>query len=81
MSGDINSIATGDTSMEAWPFILCMEEADGNPSHAESCFSSSMNSTSVTYDDISKCVADEFETVTGAAKDATPSHDCKLYLH
>lgn len=23
LSGDIDSISSGDTSMEAWPFILC----------------------------------------------------------
>jgi hypothetical protein len=40
LSGDISSIQTGETSMAAWPFILCMEEEDGNFAKGESCFSS-----------------------------------------
>ena len=67
-------------SMAAWPFILCMEEADGNPAKGEGCYSSSMANSTITWNDISDCVDNEFNTVTGAAKDATPTHDCKFVM-
>lgn len=62
-------------SMAAWPFILCMEEADGNPAKGESCYGSSMGNSTISWSTISECVENEFDVVTGAAKDATPSHD------
>ncbi len=76
-------LAGGDTngmwkqSFAAWPFILCMENAEGNPVAGESCFNSSMNSTSVSWTEVSECVQNDFNLVTTAAKDATPTHDCK----
>jgi len=73
LSGDINSISTGDTSMAAWPFILCMEEADGNPNKGSSCWSSSMNAN-VTWTTISTCVDKEYNTVQAAGAAATPKH-------
>lgn len=77
LSNDINSIETGDTSMAAWPFILCMEEADGNPSMAESCYASTMNATSVSWTTIQDCFNNEADVVQNAAMKATPNHDCK----
>jgi len=76
LSGNIDSIDSGDTSMQAWPFILCMEEADGDPSKASGCYASSnMNSTGVQWSTIDTCVSEEYDLVQNAAKDATPSHD------
>ena len=75
LSDDINSIMTGDTSMAAWPFILCMEEYDGNPSRAESCFNSSMNSTSLTWNTVESCYENEYDLVMNAGMKATdPAH-------
>lgn len=74
---DSNTETMFQQSMNAWPFILCMEEADGNPVKGESCYNSSMNSTSITWSTISSCVENEFTVVTTAAMNATPDHDCK----
>lgn len=77
LSGDINSIATGDTSMEAWPFILCMEEAEGDPMQGQSCYDSTMSTYNATlpWSTISTCSIVEFNDVTTAAMKATPDHD------
>lgn len=75
LSGDINSIETGDTSMAAWPFILCMEEEDGDFSKGESCFNSSMNSTSLSWNTVESCFNDEYDLVMNAGMKATdPKH-------
>lgn len=75
LSGDLNSIETGDTALQAWPFILCMEKAEGDPSKAESCYNSSMNSTDVPWSTISTCEADESDIVQKTAMKATLPHD------
>lgn len=75
LSGDINSIETGDTSMEAWPFILCMEEADGEFSQGESCYKSTMNTTALSWNTVEACYNDEYDLVMNAAMKATdPNH-------
>lgn len=63
-------------SMTAWPFFLCMEQAEGNPTHGEACFASSMANSTVSWSSVSECVKTQFNTVTAAAKDATVKHDC-----
>lgn len=74
LSGDIDSINSGDTSKAAYPFILCMEEADGDPTQGEACFTSSMPSnTTVTWSQVQQCQQNDFNTVTTAAMKATPS--------
>ena len=78
LSGNLDSISSGDTSMAAWPFILCMEEAEGEPSAGPSCYESTMNSTALPWSVISDCAANEADVVQTAAMKATPSHDCKL---
>lgn len=75
LSGNINSISTGDTSMAAWPFILCMEEAEGKPEMGQSCYESTMNATVIPWSTISKCASTEADTVQNAAASATPAHD------
>mmetsp|Transcript_110855 Transcript_110855/g.238685 ORF Transcript_110855/g.238685 Transcript_110855/m.238685 type:complete len:171 (-) Transcript_110855:237-749(-) len=75
LSGDINSIESGDTSMEAWPFILCMEEEDGNPAKGQSCFESTMNTTALSWNTVQTCFEEEYDLVQNAAMKATPSHD------
>lgn len=62
-------------SIDAWPFILCMEEADGNPARAESCYTSSMSNSSVAWSTIEDCYNNEADVVQAAAAAATPSHD------
>lgn len=75
LSGDINSIETGDTSMAAWPFILCMEEEDGDFSKGEACFNSSMNSTALSWSTVDSCFNDEYDLVMNAGMKATdPDH-------
>jgi hypothetical protein len=75
LSGDINSINSGNTANAAWPFILCMEEAEGNPAAAESCYQSSMADSGLEWDVVATCYKDEYNTVQTAAMNATPSHD------
>lgn len=72
---DSNTETMWKQSMAAWPFILCMEEADGNPAKGQSCYTSSMANSTVSWSDVSTCVDKEFNTVTGAAAAATPKHD------
>ena len=55
LSGDISSIETGDTSMAAWPFILCMENAEGNPAMGQKCYTSTMNTTALPWSTIDAC--------------------------
>lgn len=75
LSGNLDSIKTGDTSLAAWPFILCMEQADGQPSSGKSCYESTMNTTALPWSTIEKCEATEFSAVTNAAMETTPDHD------
>ena len=75
LSGNIDSIETGDTSLAAWPFILCMEEADGDPDAGESCFNSSMSSSNLTWSVVQDCYFNEYDEVQSAAAKATPDHD------
>mmetsp|Transcript_31071 Transcript_31071/g.52481 ORF Transcript_31071/g.52481 Transcript_31071/m.52481 type:complete len:181 (-) Transcript_31071:529-1071(-) len=78
LSGDLGSIETGDTSLEAWPFILCMEEAEGVPTAAEGCYASSFsNSSDISvpeWSTIATCADEEFDLVQTAAMKATPTH-------
>lgn len=75
LSGDITSIETGDTSMAAWPFILCMEEEDGEFSKGEACFESTMNSTDLSWNTVETCFNDEYDLVMNAGMKATdPDH-------
>lgn len=75
LSGDVESIETGDTSLQAWPFIFCMEEAEGDPTQAESCYNSSMNSTGIPWSTIDSCSNDESYLVQTTAMKATIPHD------
>lgn len=74
LSGDINSIETGDTSLEAWPFILCMEEAGGNPAKGQSCYENNMSNSTLSWSTVSKCADEEYTDVQTAAMNATPNH-------
>lgn len=75
LSGDINSIQSGNTAYAAWPYILCMEEAEGNPAEAENCFKSSMAGSGLEWDVVSTCYKEEYDVVQTAGMNATPSHD------
>jgi hypothetical protein len=75
LSGNIESIETGDTSMAAWPFILCMEEEDGNFSKGESCYESTMNTTALSWNTVQTCFDEEYDLVMNAGMKATdPDH-------
>jgi len=73
ISGDINSINTGDTSMAAWPFTLCMEEATGDPNAAPGCYAAHAVNSSIPYSAIADCATNQFNVVQTAAMKATPS--------
>jgi len=75
--GGIRSIETGSSSLAAWPFILCLEEAEGDPNQAESCFKSTMGDASFTWSDIEACANTKasYSLVMGAAAKATGDHD------
>ena len=75
LTGDLTQMWA--QSLNAWPFFLCMEEAEGNPAKGQSCYNSSMNTTALPWSTISDCVANEFNIVTEEARKATPTHDCK----
>lgn len=75
LSGNMSSIATGDTSLKAFPFIQCMEINDGNPAAAESCFNKNMASSGLSWSTVSKCYETEFTEVQSAGASATPTHD------
>jgi len=63
--GDYSALADGRTSEAAWPFILCMEEASGDPSHADACLTA--NADAVNASAVRTCYAEEFDDVMAAA--------------
>lgn len=77
LSGDLNSISTGATSMAAWPFILCMEEAEGDPRMGQTCYESTMSAynTTLPWSTVALCADEEYEAVQTEAMKATPDHD------
>lgn len=75
LAGDIAAIETGSTSLAAWPFILCMEEAEGEPSLGRYCYENNMNTTAVSWSEVEKCSSEEYDLVQNAAMHATPEHD------
>jgi interferon, gamma-inducible protein 30 len=72
LSGDINSIIDGSTSEQAWPFIQCMELAEGDPTKGESCFSSTLASSGLTWQTVVECSEQEELDVQNAGMKATP---------
>lgn len=60
-----------DASIDAWPYILCMEQADGNPAKAESCYTSSMSNSSVTWSQVQDCYDNDADEVMAKAAAAT----------
>ena len=65
LAGSIDTMFSA--SIDAWPFVLCMEEADGNPLKAESCYSSSMSNSTVAWSEIEDCYNNESDDVQAAA--------------
>lgn len=72
---DISVISSGETSMAAWPFVLCMEEADGDPTQGEDCFSKTLGDSKVTWSSVEACAKDDVAQMQAAAATATPEHD------
>jgi len=75
LKGDIGAIDSGETSVAAWPFILCMEQQDGNPLMAQSCYEATMKTTALPWSTVSACATKEASDVQNAAASATPKHD------
>eukprot|EP01040_Poterioochromonas_malhamensis_P009517 gene9517-10333_t len=76
LSGNLSSISTGDTSYQAWPFVQCLELNEGDPTKAQSCFTSTIaKTTTLTWNDITDCYNNEFLDVQNEGAKATPSHD------
>jgi interferon gamma-inducible protein 30 len=77
LSGNITSISTGDTSMQAFPFLQCMELNEGAPSAAQPCFQKTLatTQTAVTWATIDTCSQNEANAVQNEAAIATPAHD------
>jgi len=75
LSGDINSISSGDTTKAAWPFILCMEEAEGDPTKGATCYSQTMTNTTIPWTTINDCATQDFNTVQSAGAKATAPTD------
>lgn len=75
LAGDISAIETGSTSLAAWPFILCMEEAEGQPSAGRACYENNMNTTALSWSEVETCASKEYDLVQNAAMSATPAHD------
>jgi len=75
LSNDASSISTGDTSLGAWPFILCMEQAEGDPTKGESCYTSTMDTKALPWSAVTSCAKEEESLVQTLAMKATPSHD------
>jgi len=75
LSGSIASIDSGDTSLAAWPFILCMEQAEGNPAKGQSCYTSTMNTAALPWSTIDACTKNEASVVQAAGAKTTPKHD------
>ena len=74
--GNTNSMFSKQ-SYNAWPFIQCMEEGEGDPSKGQSCYTNNMlstNATSIPWSAIDDCTKTESNTVQKAAMEATPDH-------
>ena len=76
LSGNISSIDTGSTSLQAFPFIQCIEINEGNPTSIETCYNDNLAvSSKIPFSEITKCYETESLSVQKAAQLATPSHD------
>src|SRR5689334_18971786 len=60
LSGDLESINRGETSLQAFPFIQCMEQAEGAPSAASGCFSKTMANSGLSWSTVTKCADEEY---------------------
>ena len=76
LSGNSTSIQAGDTSEDAFPFVQCMENNEGNPSKAEGCFASTLKQTSkLEWETVTSCAATQSQEVQNYGASATP---CKI---
>lgn len=75
LAGNISAITTGESSYKAWPFIQCMETYEGNPAMAETCFTTKMASSGLSWSTVTACSAQEGSKVQNEAATATPKHD------
>jgi len=75
-SGDgLDVILSGQNSLKAFPFISCMEAAQGLYTSAEGCWNSTMivsGISSTTWQQIYQCSVDEYLAVMTAGDMATP---------
>lgn len=76
LAGNISAINTGETSLTAFPYLQCMELAEGDPSVSESCYNENLaESVGISWDVISTCASEESDDVQAEAALATPTHD------
>lgn len=74
LSGDLASIIDGTTSEAAFPFIQCMEFAEGDPSAATGCFAKTMaGKVDLDWPTVEKCTKTSELDVQNSAMKATPS--------
>lgn len=74
LSGSLDSIISGDTSLTAWPFILCMANAQGTPALGEKCYNDAgMVATGLAWSSVQECSVTESGAVQAAGKTATPA--------
>jgi hypothetical protein len=57
-----------------------MEEAAGDPKMGEKCFTTTMNTTALSWETVNSCAQNEANDVQAAGAKATPQHDCKFLL-
>jgi len=65
------------TSIDAWPFILCMEEAEGDPAQGQTCYQESMlnaNVTDIPWSAITNCAATQRIDMMTTGMKNTPEH-------
>ena len=74
LSGNISSISTGDTAYTAFPFIQCIEKAEGDPSSVQGCYKDNLAKIGPSWSVIQECFDKQYDEVQGAAAATTPVH-------
>jgi len=71
-------LANGEMNLEnalpVFPFLLCMEEQEGNPSFAESCYTKNIPSTEASWEEVKELADMKSNYLQSIANAATPSN-------
>ena len=63
-NNEISAIGDSSSSLATWPFILCMENNDGNEKYVETCITKNYDKTSpLTPDSIQSCFENEYNDI------------------